>query len=65
MKDYTVVGLWMDADPPCRVAAWVEAESPEEAIRLAASGIGSDDGDLGDLLVAGVFEGHLYAVDEQ
>lgn len=61
---FTVVGLWMDNDPPSRVAAWVEAESPEEAIEKASRGEGTED-DAGDLLVAGVFTGHLSAVDEQ
>jgi hypothetical protein len=61
---YTVVGLWIDNEPPSRVAAWVEADDPDEAIVKAASGEGTED-EAGDLLVAGVFEGWLTAADEQ
>ena len=64
MTAYTVVGLWMDNDPPSRVAAWVEADDPDSAIAAAERGEGSDDAP-GDLLVAGVFAGHIAAVDEQ
>lgn len=64
---YTVVGLWMDVDPPQRMAAAVDAQDPDEAIEKAAAGDwDSDQQDfVGDLLVAGVFEGDIKAVDSQ
>lgn len=64
LERFTVVGLWFDNDPPSRVAAWVWAKDADDAIAKAEAGEGTDD-DPGDLLVAGVFAGHLTAVDEQ
>lgn len=59
---YTVVGVYGDNgwhDDWSRAAFHVEAESPEQAEQIA-----NDDqhGD-GELIVAGVFEGELMAVD--
>ena len=67
MNRYTVVGI---TDDGMRVAAWVEAEDPEGAERAARTGdglIAAHDGDgYGDTLqLAGVFAGHLMALDEQ
>lgn len=66
MTDYTVVGLWIDDEPPCRIAAWVVANDPIEAVTRARDGdwVGGTV-EVGELLLAGVFEGHLSAVDEQ
>lgn len=67
MNKYTVVGI---TDDGMRVAAWVEADSPEAAETAARTGnglIAAHDGNgYGDTLqLAGVFAGHLMALDEQ
>lgn len=65
MDKYTVVGLMDDGT---RIAAWVHADSPELAERVARDGGGmaTDDEPYGDeLTVAGIFAGHLVALDEQ
>lgn len=59
---YTVVGLIMSDDPPCRIADHVLAVSPEDAEDTAYR-LHEDCGD--GFIVAGVFEGWLNAVDEQ
>lgn len=65
MIKYTVVGLMPDGQ---RIAAWTEAADPESAEVFVRRGnaTATDDGAYGDeLQVAGIFEGHLVAVDEQ
>jgi hypothetical protein len=55
---YTVVGVYEDSDPIYqRYADTFEADSPEEAETKAL--IATDDA----LIVAGVFEGEITAVD--
>lgn len=61
---YTVVGLWIEDEPPSRVAAWVEADDPDGALRAARQGDGTED-TPGEFLLAGIFEGHLVAIDQQ
>lgn len=65
MNEYTVVGLMDDGS---RIAAWVHADSPELAEKVArqGGGVATDDAPYGDeLTVAGIFAGHLVALDEQ
>lgn len=66
LKAYTVVGLMPDGQ---RIAAWVHARNPEDAevvVRLPGFPQNTDDNAYGEeLQIAGVFNGHLIAVDEQ
>jgi len=57
---YTVVGVYLDSDPIYqRYADVFDADTPEEAEELAYSTASLD------LVVAGVFEGELTAVDKE
>jgi hypothetical protein len=65
MNEYTVVGLMADGS---RIAAWVHADTPELAEQVARTGggIATDDPPYGEeLIIAGIFAGHLVALDEQ
>ena len=56
LKQYTVVGVYADNDYQ-RFADCVEAEDPQQAEYLVVNSA------VGELIVAGVFEGDITAVD--